>query len=713
MNSFTFVRTIFFAWVIGLLCFLRPVHADEHIRICLVMMVKNETAVIERCLNSVKDCVDCISICNVGSTDDTLSIVEKFMQETHIPGNIHQHEWENCGHNRTLAIETTKKMLQNFGFSLSDTYLLILEPDQLLKVGPKFRKNSLKEEAYRLFEHFISLSLCSYRTRLLKASLSWTCSGIVNEYWYDTPHHCETLDQLSVEEQSSKEYTEAKLKQKLNLLTQALSKDPHHTTYLFHLAQTKKALKHYEEAIQAYKTRIEKGGDKEEVWFSKYMLGECYEEMNQWSEALYWYLEAYQFNPDRAEVLKKIAAFYRLRGENELAYMFAKQGSQIPFPEHPILLSSPPLYDYLFDEELSISAYYTRFKEEGYAAISNLLLKKRVPWHIRENSCKNLLFYIQNLKNASFEPISLDLPLIQEGFEERYHPMNPSIQKIPDGYELICRTVNYTQSGAKIFKTIDLNGMFRTRNFLISYDREFNLISQQEIIENLNRPRFRSFNIEGLEDCRIFNLNNASWFTCTTTDTNPLGYHQISLCKIGHEKNSALVQVEKLIPLKGPDPYRYEKNWLPFIKDNSLLVVYSYDPFIIFKPEIDSGDCKTVVHYEPAHDFSHFRGSAAPLVFDKGYLMLIHEVIYLSDYSRCYTHRFLYLDKDFIVERVSKPFTFLHLGVEYCCSMTLDHSGSRLVMPIGIEDREAYLCFVDLDTIRSMLDPLPPIAHSR
>jgi hypothetical protein len=164
--------------------------------------------------------------------------------------------------------------------------------------------------------------------------------------------------------------------------------------------------------------------------------------------------------------------------------------------------------------------------------------------------------------------------------------------------------------------------------------------------------------------------------------------------------------VEKLIPLKGPDPYRCEKNWLPFIEDGLVHFIYSYDPFVIYTHDIDTGHCETSVHYHPDHDFSHMRGSAGPIAFDDGYLLLVHEVVLQSDYSRCYLHRFMQLDSDFHAQKISKPFYFSHHGVEYCASMTLDHSGSELVLGIGIEDSEAYVYFFDCAMIRSLFYPL-------
>jgi hypothetical protein len=110
--------------------------------------------------------------------------------------------------------------------------------------------------------------------------------------------------------------------------------------------------------------------------------------------------------------------------------------------------------------------------------------------------------------------------------------------------------------------------------------------------------------------------------------------------------------------------------------------------------------------YEPTWDFTQFRGSAGPIPFDNGYLILVHEVVHFADHSRCYLHRFVYTDHRFFIKKASKPFTFLHQGVEFCGSMTFNHEGSHIIFAIGIEDSKAYLCSVDLKTIRSQLAPL-------
>lgn len=677
---------------------------SHKVHLCLTMIVKNESAIIERCLDSVKGDVDCISICDTGSTDDTVNIIKKYMQKNGIPGEVHHHTWKNFGHNRTLSAQAAQQTLQKLGFPLETTYLLLLDADMVLAPHDSFQKSQLTDDGYHIIQKTSTLTY--YNTRLLRASMPWECTGVTHEYWTSKqPHQIKQLETLLIDDRDDGGCKADKFERDVRLLTQGLIDEPNNERYFFYLGQSQRALKNLDEAIKCYKTRIEKGGWKEEVWFSKYMIGECYEEKGDWEKALSWYLDAYNFNPDRAEPLHKIAVKYRLEGKNDLAYLFAKQGARIPYPRDQILFICHRVYDYQFDEEIAISAFYTGFKADGYNSVNNLILSKKVPSHMKDFAYKTALFYLPTIKSARFDPIVINLPKIREGFTETFCPMNPSIQKVDDGYMLICRTVNYVQFGGRDHKSCDIfDPTIRTKNFLVHYDKDFNIISQDEIVENLPRFRKKPSMVEGLEDCRLIKFNNEFWFTCTVFDLTPEGVPQIALCKLADKASGNKIAVTKLVPLKGPDPKRCEKNWLPFVKDNEFYAIYSCDPFVVFKPDFVTGECKTSLTIEPKHDFSSFRGSAPPIEFDDGYLMMVHEVAYTN--QRYYLHRLVYMDKDLNVTKISKPFTFLHQGIEYTCGMTIDHSGENLVIPIGIEDRNAYLCTVDLKTIRSMLKPL-------
>jgi glycosyltransferase involved in cell wall biosynthesis len=677
-----------------LIFFLNEVIAGEGL--CLALVVKNDEEAIEACLASVKDQIDCVVVCDAGSTDTTLERIKYFAEKEEIFVQIFKHPWKSFAHNKKLAVERAQKVLEQRGSSLETSYILVMDADTILQ--GELKTTGL--DGYLIAEQ--SAALCSFRytPHLVLASRRWESSGFAGEYWTaQGPAKMQKMDGVLLIGQGKGESFEAK--KDLPLLRHLHESDPYNKDLLFYLAQSERCQHHYDEAISFYKKRLEQGGDAEEIWFSKYMLGKCFEELGQWEPALFWYLEAYQENASRTESLVKVATYFRLRGKNHLAYLFAKHGTLVPKAADQLLFDLVPETDYHFDEELSIASYYTRFREEGYMAISNLVMRKNLPWSVRQQGYQNLLFYAQNLECRTRFAIDIELPPIQEGSDERYHHSNPSVMRVEDGYLVICRAVNYTQVGARDFFTNDDRGIIRTKNFLLHYDNEFRLLSQQEIFDDPHRPRIRSCNVEGLEDCRLVGAEGKVWFTCTTSDTNPTGQRQISLCELEGAK------VKKLTPLIGPDLHRCEKNWLPFAMGGQIHVVYSYEPFIVYRPDLMTGECAKVASVGGGLDFSHFRGSAGPIEIEGGYLVLAHEVLQQADFQRVYFHRFLLCDKEFHVKKVSKPFTFSHFGVEFCCGMTLNQTGAELILSVGIEDSEAYLYFTPLQTVYDLLYPLP------
>ncbi len=703
MNRITSLITLAFLTIGSSIIYAAP-------KICLTMVVADDEIFLRRCLDSVKNVVDYVSICDLGSTDHTIRVIEEFMDQHQIPGTIHHREWKNFGKNKTEAAQAAQQALKDAGHRLEDWYLLAIEPEMILKEGVGFKKDALTADCYMILEKSAALSYHQYDVHFLRASIQWKSQGVTHEFWSSVhPTHCEKLTTLMVEDKSDEGRLKERLALDLELLNKELEEKPNQKRYKFFLAQTYQGLKIYDEAIAAYVNHLNECSDSAEICLDKFMIGECYEAKGDWDLALSWYLEAYQCNPDRVEALRRIATYYRNQSKHDIALIFAKYGSRIPIPDQSYIFHDPEFSPFRFEEEVSIAAYYTRFKEDGFDGVNQLLLRKNLPWYVKDYSLRNTLFYVQPLQNAQFVTIKLELPLIRKDYEDRYNPMNPSILRTDKGYQVICRTVNYTQTGAKIFNTIDEQGIFRTRNFLLNYDKQFNLLSQHEIIENLPREHIRTFSLEGLDDCRLFEYHNSLWFTCTTGDTNPYGNFQISLCKLGNPQTNKKVYVESLLPLLGPDPYRCEKNWLPFIKDETLYLIYGYEPFQVFKPNLKTGEYEIACEYSSNHDFTAFRGSAPPIPFDQGYLMVSHEVVLREDYTRCYLHRFAYLDSHFTLQKVSKPFTFLHQGIEFCCGMTSDHQNSNMILSVGIEDREAYLCIINMDTIRSLLEPLPPL----
>lgn len=369
------------------------------------MIVKNESKIIERCLNKVKDIVDCISICDTGSTDNTKEIIEQFMQKNNIPGKVHQHKWKNFGYNRTLSAQAARHVLQELHFSLANTYFLLLDADMLLEIEPDFSKEALTASCYMVLQKGGDTSW--YNKRLLRASFPWCCLGVTHEFWafplpdYKIEEVC--LGTLWINDQGDGGCKSDKFERDLKLLKQGLKDEPANSRYMFYLAGTYKNLEDWNQACKWYKAHIAASEWEEEIWYSKLMLGEIFEHQGFWDQALYWYLEAYRSHPCRAEPLQKISQYYRLKGKNHLAYLFAKQGSSIPYPKNDVLFVTDSVYHYRFDEEISIAAYYIpACREEGFQAADRLAHKKNIPQDVKDQTFRNLLFYVQPLQNGNF-----------------------------------------------------------------------------------------------------------------------------------------------------------------------------------------------------------------------------------------------------------------------------------------------------------------------
>lgn len=401
------------------------------------MIVKNESSIIERCLNASKSIIDFISICDTGSTDNTPEIIKNWCKENNIPGTVHHEPFKNFGYNRTLAASLAQET-----YPEAD-YLLLLDADMVLEVQPNFDKCSLENDLYLTMQYDNQIKY--WLIRLLKTSLPWKSVGVTHEYW-DIDHSRLGADQLNylgtqgridsliIYDQTDGGSRSDKFERDKQLLLEGIKDE---TTpldlkvrYMFYLAQTFSCLNELEEAIKWYKKRVEAGGWVEEVYYSLLQTGSCYERLanissfnrqqlikeseenksivNQFAVdnlirqeeqffalAITYFQNAWEYRPTRAESLYHLAKMHRIKSKNNIALMYALRGKEIPFPQEDILFVDYHVYDYLFDYEISICAYYTENKQDlGRDAIKRLQSKiKELPLHIAETVENNLKFY--------------------------------------------------------------------------------------------------------------------------------------------------------------------------------------------------------------------------------------------------------------------------------------------------------------------------------
>lgn len=257
--------------------------------------------------------------------------------------------------------------------------------------------------------------------------------------------------------------------------------------------------------------------------------------------------------------------------------------------------------------------------------------------------------------------------------------------------------------GYQRYTALEADGIYRTRNYLMEVDRELRFVRQDEARCDL--PPLRQHWVQGLEDCRLVLIGERLAFTCTTTDRHPSGMIQISLMMLDGGR-----RVAHHAPLAGYGDDGVQKNWLPFIGNPSgeLLAVYGYEPLVILRIDPASGRCVPVVQRAQGRHLEHWRGSAGPIELPGelggGRLLLIHEVAHQG--RRYYLHRFVAVDADWRIARVSRPFFFRHRGIEFAAGACLTHDGSDALITFGVEDCEAWLCRIPLRRVLELLRPL-------
>jgi hypothetical protein len=339
--------------------------------VCLNMIVKNESAVIERCLTSIRDHIDAWVIIDTGSTDDTKEKIRSLLKG--IPGALHERAWKNFGHNRSEAVA--------LAYEANCDYFLFMDADDTFVAKEKFRWPDLNHDAYEIW-----LTYGGYRyTRqsMVTSRLRWHWVGVLHEYPEAVPSAATVGRIEGAEVRASTEGARSsdplKYERDAELLLQGLADEPNNTRYLFYLAQSYRDAGKLDASLAVYQRRVLAGGWDEEIWRAmleaarlKQRLGRPFDEIERD------YLQAHSFRSTRAEPLVDLARICRLAKEYEKAYRYALLASRIPLPNDRLFVEAD-IYDFHAHDELAVAAYWTGRYAETEALITRLLSEHRVP----------------------------------------------------------------------------------------------------------------------------------------------------------------------------------------------------------------------------------------------------------------------------------------------------------------------------------------------
>jgi len=351
---------------------------------CLI--VKNESRVIRRCLDSLRGLVQAVVIVDTGSTDDTLTVIGGMAFPA--PIQLHQRPWKNFAHNRTELLR--------LGSRVAD-YLLLLDADYSVEG----HLPELHADAYSLL---LRAPCLEYRKPLLiRSALPWRYEGVVHEYLIcEQAAAAEPLDTLLIHDHVDGGHRPAGWQPRWEwdaaVLEKELAQDPANTRNVFYLARSyddlamsrpndPRAADWRQKAMDRYRERSTMAGYADEAYYSLYRLGVL---RLAEGDGLAVLLEAWQRCPRRWEPAHEAARFLNQRGLYQASYALSKQALSCR-AERTGLFVSPDVYDYLLLFEHSISAYYVGQDQESLDAC-NALLARPLPAHIEAAVRRNMVF---------------------------------------------------------------------------------------------------------------------------------------------------------------------------------------------------------------------------------------------------------------------------------------------------------------------------------
>ena len=673
---------------------------DNNPTLCLNMIVKNESKIITRLFDSVISIIDCYCICDTGSTDNTVEIITEYFKSKNIPGKVVTEPFKNFCYNRTFAL--------NACLGMSD-FLILLDADMILAVK-KFDKKMLNNgDSFTILQG--NESFYYQNQRIIRNNGLYSYSGVTHEY-INTPsdnraHNIEK-DVLFIMDVGDGGSKSDKFERDIKLLLQGIQDEPNNVRYYFYLANSYHDSGRFGEAINVYKKRIELGGWIEEVWYSYYRIGLCYKNIGKMENAIFSWMEGYEYYPFRLEGIYEIINYYRLNSKHKLGDILYKLARNILDKklnrEHYLFLHND-IYTSKIYYEYTVFAAYTGVKNINYEIIK--VLNNSRDNGEKNNLLTNMKFY-KDILNQSSRTV-LDSSFVTKIKDEDIVLTSSSSCLIPNdddtGYYMNVRYVNYT---------IDENGRYHncknhiiSMNKFIELDKNF-ILKNEKTFELLFDNRLYI----GIEDIRIFSDIESKELLFIGT-----GFHKNS--KIGivnglYETNTLKLNGIEIVPnFTNSD---CEKNWVFVDYNNSTHIIYDWNPIRICKMNDQKNELSFIEKRETPKIFSKVRGSTNGFKYIKKVdtnkngnisIDILEEEIWFVQHivsyeqPRHYYHIISVFDSKMNLLRYSAPFKFEGEPIEYCLSIMVEEE--RVLINYSTWDRTTRIGIYDKKYIDSIV----------
>lgn len=624
--------------------------------ICLNMIVKNESKIITRLFDSVLPIIDTYCICDTGSTDNTVSLIEQYFKAKNVKGKIISHEFDNFEVNRNIALKAAKDMAD---------YILFLDADMKLQIAPEFDKSKLKAAAYNIEQGHDTFTY--YNTRLLSSKVDAEYCGMTHEYMnFNDGSIAETLSTLTINDIGDGGSKCNKSHRDIDLLLKGLEETPKNIRYNFYLANTYYDIGEYENAIKYYEQHARIVTWNEEEFYNYYRQGICYKHLNNHEKMTAYLIKAWSTRPTRVESLYELIHYYRCNSKWNYCKLYYEIAKQIKFPKDDILFVHRDVYEYKLMYEYTVFGYYVG--ERGlYKEMAKLMnIGGEIDVY---NLFNNYKFYCPKLEYETNAKIEEMFTRQINGENYTFRSSTPSIIKWNFKYVMNLRYVNYN---------ITPNGTYEWVKNIISINKFVELndnFEPENMIELDTTICDRQY--EGIEDIKLNRHDDKIRFTGTAYKKN----NRIGIVS-GDYNCKDLITFNEYYK---DDEADCEKNWV-FIP-NTNKMIYKWSPLQI--GEIVDNKLTDITETAMPNIFSMVRGSTNGSLFNDEIWFIVHIVHQIGGEPRFYYHMIVKFNLDMKFIGHTAPFKFTNEPIEYCCGLIVEYS--RIVVSFSVWDRESYV----------------------
>lgn len=329
--------------------------------IVLVMIVRDEAHVIERCLRSVGPFVDSYVISDTGSTDDTRDVIHSVTDEWYrdggVSGIIVEHAWVDFATNRNHVFDLARSLHG------PDDYAFTIDADEtLVATRPPV---GLMHDGYMLPVEYGGSRYD--RLALMRLGAPWRWVGPVHEY----PEGGESIGRLTapvvrVFHEGARSRDPDTYRKDAALLEAELERDPDNPRWQFYVAESYRFAGALDAALEAYEVRADNdAGWAQERWCAMFQIGGLLERRG--ADPREAWLRAFEFMPGRAEALVELARFERGLGRFALAHVYASAACSLPRPLDGLFVDDAT-YAWRCWDERAISAWWAGDREDALHA---------------------------------------------------------------------------------------------------------------------------------------------------------------------------------------------------------------------------------------------------------------------------------------------------------------------------------------------------------